>query len=177
MELSHANDKKYQADLQSVENLIKTVEELKIHYDNGIKNKAIDENIDTDEKLRAYQSEFWESHLSCVNSCNEHFVRNSSPDDSCECCKLVWDFCCFVNLYNQNIYGEWDTSELQSRMWTILLAISDIEKCRCVKLDCKEKKACNSENDNDEDNGNSNADDTSESSIKTTDESSTINGI
>lgn len=128
------------SDLQNLDNLLNSVEQLELHYQKGIDNQTGDEEINNYEKLFAYQTEFWNSHISCIDSCNQNFLEmhkaNAEHEKACNCFKSIWNFCCMANLHHRNIMRSWPASDLESRKLTILLAICDIEKFRCNKCTC-----------------------------------------
>lgn len=123
------------SDLQNLENLIVSVKSLESQYQKGIDNKKGDEKIDNTDKLMEYQTDFWNSHISCIDSCNQHFMEmhEHGSFEANECCKAIWDFCCLYNLYSRNIFNEWLATDVESRKLTIFLAICDVEKFRCDK--------------------------------------------
>lgn len=128
------------SDLQNLEDLINSVKKLELKYQDGIDKRTGDEKIDNYEKLLAYQTDFWNSHITCIDGCNQQFLamheRNADQEKACNCCKSIWDFCCMANLYQQNISDSWSATDLESRKLTILLAICDVEKFRCDKCTC-----------------------------------------
>lgn len=125
------DDKTHQSDLEKVYNIRNCVKSLEEHYQNGIDS----EKIEGYEKLIEYQNEFWESHVKCIESCNDNFmtVEEHATPITNKCCKAIWNFCCMVNLYNEMIHADWPTTDVESRKLTILLAICDIENFRCEK--------------------------------------------
>lgn len=128
-------DKTADFDLEKINKLITSVESLELEYQKGIENKKGDEKIDNNEKLLQYQTDFWNSHILCIDTCNEEFLKmyeNGSSGEWTECCKLTWDFCCMHSLYNRNIMKDWPETDLESRKMTILLAIRDMENFRCI---------------------------------------------
>lgn len=129
-------DKTRHSDNENVNNLINSVKSLENIFQHGIDIKNDDEKIDTDEKMMSYQSEFWEAHMKCIDSCNDTYMSinvDAEPEKAHKCCKKIWKFCCMVTMYDKMIHAEWPTTDLESRKLTILLAISDIERFRCEK--------------------------------------------
>lgn len=129
-------DKTRHSDIENVNNLINSVKTLERVFQHGIDMKNDDEKIDTDEKMLSYQSDFWEAHMKCIDSCNDTYMSvnvDAEPEKAAKCCKKIWKFCCMVTRYHKMIHAEWPTTDLESRKLTILLAISDIERFRCEK--------------------------------------------
>lgn len=129
-------DRTRHSDNENVNNLINSVKTLENIFQHGIDIKNDDEKIDTDEKMLSYQSEFWEAHMKCIDSCNDTYMTinvDAEPEKALKCCKKIWKFCCMVSMYHKMIHAKWPTTDLESRKLTILLAISDIERFRCEK--------------------------------------------
>lgn len=125
-------DKTRHSDLENLYNLVNCVKTLETEFEKGIN----DGKIDTDDKMLSYQNEFWESHLKCIDSCNDTYMNineHAAANKVDKCCKKIWDFCCMITMYNEMIYAKWPTTDSLSRKLTILIAICDIEQFRCEK--------------------------------------------
>lgn len=129
-------DKTRHSDIENVNNLINSVKTLENMFQHGIDIKKGEQKIDTDEKMRFYQSEFWEAHMKCIDSCNDTYMSinvEAEPEKAAKCCPKIWKFCCMAAMYHKMIHDNWPSTDLESRKLTILLAISDIERFRCEK--------------------------------------------
>lgn len=135
---SFISDTTYQSDFEHLENFYNSIKSLDAEYMEGIANKTGYNKIDTDDKLRKYQTQFWEKHIHSIDLDNQECMKCIKDDGSnntySECCSLVWKLCSMVNLYNDMIFGDWASTDLESRKRTILIAISDISKYRCGKV-------------------------------------------
>lgn len=132
--MASSRDQTYTKDMEKIYNLVNDVKSLDVEFQQGIDNKKGDEQIDTDDKLITYQSEFWEAYVKRIESFNDTNVNGdeySAWENSNKCCQMIWNFYTMVKLYNQDIYGNGLMTDLNSRKLTILIAISDLKQFRC----------------------------------------------
>lgn len=132
--MASSQEQTYTKDMEKIYNLVNDVKSLDVEFQNGIDSKMGDNRIDTDDKLITYQNEFWEAYVKRIGSSNDTNVNgdeHSAWDSSNKCCQMIWNFCMMVKLYNQEIYGNGPTTDLNSRKLTILIAIANLKQFRC----------------------------------------------
>lgn len=133
---SNTTDTTYQSDVEHVENLYNSINSLEAKFKQIIATKKGDEKIDTDDKMMKLQTQFWEDHVTCIDSCNQEYMKNHEKGSEGmykKCCDLSQKFCCLVNMYKKIIFGDWPATDLESRKRTIFIAICDIDRFRCAK--------------------------------------------
>lgn len=120
-------------DHQKLDELIHSTHLLDLEFQKGIESRKGVDKIDSDEKMMIYQTNFWNTYVNCIESCNDDYmeIQTNAVDEASACCKKIWKYCCMVPLYNEMIFGNWSATDLESRKRTILLAICDIERYRC----------------------------------------------
>lgn len=137
-------DQTHISDLNRVENLINTIKTLEIKFESTApKLDPSKPRAANFEEIYIFQNNFWESHVKCIDQCNNNFmnIHEHSEINRSTCCKDIWDFCCLVNLYNQDIgydskldFSTMKSLDLESRKLTILLAIEEIKKYCCKEV-------------------------------------------
>lgn len=126
------------SDSNRIENLINAIKTLEAEFEAAapkLDASGIVSSTVTEAKIK-FQNDFWESHVKCIDQCNDQFMNlhEKSEINRSTCCETIWDFCCLVNLYNQDILNSQLRTDLELRKLTILLGIEDIKKYCCKEL-------------------------------------------